>query len=203
MGEYNPPPDFVHDPQLCSHNCTGSAKGMEPHATVKCIGSIFSKGNAFVGTIVTDDDSTMRSCLKQNGREKVEAGVAVLEHLPKSNQLRKSSDHGALALDVPEPVYEADANHRVHAYGNALHKLVDMKNADSGGVTGVNRDQLKQKNCYARAKNVDKFFNNFKISLEPRIEHHFNRIPVIRYFTRFSAYFLLVKKTRGKKILEE
>jgi hypothetical protein len=89
-----------------------------------------------------DDDSTMRSRLKQNGREKVEARVAVLEDLPKSIQLRKISDHGALDLDLPEPVCKADANHCVRAYGNALHKLVDMKNADSGGVTGVDRDRL-------------------------------------------------------------
>jgi hypothetical protein len=67
--------NVVHNPRLCSHNYTGSAKDMEPHAAVKCIKSIFSKGHAFVGTIVTDDDSTMRSRLKQNGREKVEAGV--------------------------------------------------------------------------------------------------------------------------------
>jgi hypothetical protein len=25
----------VHDPRLCSHNYTGSAKGMEPHIAVK------------------------------------------------------------------------------------------------------------------------------------------------------------------------
>jgi hypothetical protein len=140
---------------------------MEPHAAVKCIESIFSKGDAFVGTIVTDNDSTMRSRLKQNGREKAEAGVAVLEDLLKSIQLRRSSDHGALDLDVPEPICKADANHRVRAYGNALHKLVDMKNADSGVVTGVDRDQLKQIFCYARAKNVDKFFNLFKDAFEP------------------------------------
>jgi hypothetical protein len=82
--------NVVHDTRLCSHNYTGSAKGMEPHAAVKCIESISSKGDDFVGTIVTDDDSTMRSQLTQNGREKVEAGVAVLEDLPKSIQLRKS-----------------------------------------------------------------------------------------------------------------
>jgi hypothetical protein len=98
-------------------------KGMEQHAAVKCIKSIFLKGDAFVGTIVTDNNSTMRSRLKQNGREKVEA---VLEHLPKSIQLRKSSDHGALDLEVPEPVCKVDTNHRVSAYGNALHKFVDL-----------------------------------------------------------------------------
>jgi hypothetical protein len=38
-------------------------------------------GEAFVGTIVTDDDSSMRSRLKQNGREKVEAGVVKFEDL--------------------------------------------------------------------------------------------------------------------------
>jgi hypothetical protein len=135
--------NVVHE-RLCSHNYTGSAKGMEPHAAVKRIKSIFSKGDAFVGTIFTDDDSTMRSRLKQNGREKVEAGVAVLEDLPKSIQLRKISDHGALDLNVPEPVCKVDANHRVRAYDNALHKLVDMKNADSGGVTGVDRDRLNR-----------------------------------------------------------
>jgi hypothetical protein len=37
--------NVVHDPRLCSHNYTGSAKGMEPHAAVKCIESIFSKGD--------------------------------------------------------------------------------------------------------------------------------------------------------------
>jgi hypothetical protein len=166
--------NVVHDPRLCTHKNTGSAKGMEPHAAVKCIEFVFSKGDANVGTIVTDDDSTMNSRPKQNGREKVEARVAVLEHLPKSIQLRKSSDHGALDLDVPEPVCKADKNHRVRAYGNALHKLVDMKNDDSGGVTGVDRDRLKQKNCYARPKNVDKFFKLFKDAFEPSIEHHFN-----------------------------
>jgi hypothetical protein len=62
----------------------------------------------------------------------------------------------------------------VRAYGNALHKLVDMKNADSGGVTGVDRDRLKQKKSYARAKNVDGNFNQFKDAFEPSIEHHFN-----------------------------
>jgi hypothetical protein len=71
----------------------------------------------------------------------------VLEDLPKSIQQRKSSNHGALDLDIPEPVCKADANHRVRAYGNALHKLVDIKKADSGGVPGVDRDRLKQKNC--------------------------------------------------------
>ena len=61
---------------------------MEPHA-VKCISSIFSKGDAFVGTIITVDDSTMRNRPKQNGREMVEAGVVscvtLEEDLPKTN----------------------------------------------------------------------------------------------------------------------
>jgi hypothetical protein len=35
--------NVVHNPRLCSHNYTGSAKGMEPHAAVKCIESIFQK----------------------------------------------------------------------------------------------------------------------------------------------------------------
>jgi hypothetical protein len=136
--------------------------------------SIFSQGDAFVGTIVTDDDSTMRSRLKQNGREKVEAEVVLFEQLPTTIQKKKSADHGALDLDVPEPVCKADANHRVRAYGNALHKLVAMKNADSGGVTGVDRDRLKQNFRYARAKNVDKAFDLFKDAFQPSIEHHFN-----------------------------
>jgi hypothetical protein len=114
---------IIHDRKLCSHNYTGSAKGMEPHAAVKCIDSIFLKGDVFVGTIVTDNDSTMRSRLKQNGRENVEVGVAVLEQLPKSIQKNKRSDHGALNLDVPEPVCKADANHRVRAYGNCWDSI--------------------------------------------------------------------------------
>jgi hypothetical protein len=116
----------------------------------------------------------MRSRLKQNRREKVEAGVALLEQLPKAIQAKKSADHGALDLDVPQPVCKADANHHVRAYGNAIHKLVAMRNADSGGATGVDRDRLKQNFCYARAKNVDEDFKQFKDAFLPSIEHHFN-----------------------------
>jgi hypothetical protein len=163
-----------HDPKLCSHNYTGSAKGMEPHAAVMCINSIFSRGDAFVGTIVTDDDSSMRSRLKQNGREKVEAGVVKFDDLSNTIKIRESNDHGVLDLDVPEPICKADANHRVRAYGNALHKLVAMKKDDSGGVTGVDRDRLKQNFCYARAKNVQEDFAVFKEAFKPSIEHHFN-----------------------------
>ena len=42
---------------------------------MKCVSSFFSKEDAFVGTIITADDSTMRNRLKQNGRGMVEAGV--------------------------------------------------------------------------------------------------------------------------------
>jgi hypothetical protein len=62
---------------------------MEPH-TVKCINSFFSKGGAFVGTTIIDNDSTMINRPKQNGREKVEAGLlVVLEVLHKTIQVRK------------------------------------------------------------------------------------------------------------------
>jgi hypothetical protein len=122
----------------------------------------------------TSNNAYSLKAVKQNGREKVEAGVAVLEHLPKTIQAKKSADHGALDLDVPKPVCKADANHRVRAYSNALYKLVAMRNADSGGVTGVDRDQLKQNFCYALAKNVDKDFDQFKDAFELSIEHHSN-----------------------------
>jgi hypothetical protein len=41
------------------------------------------------------------------------------------------------------------------------------------GSNWCDRDRLKQKNCYARAKNVDRFFNLFKDAFKPSI-HHFN-----------------------------
>ena len=163
-----------HDPKLCSHNYTGSAKGMEPHAALKCIQSIFSKGDAFVGTIVTDDDSSMRARLKQNGREKIEAGLCRKEDLTPTIQLSNKNDHGALELNIPEPICKADANHRVRGFGNAVQKLVNMRNGESGGVTGVDRDRLKVNFAYARAKNVDKDFNLFCAAFAPVIEHHFN-----------------------------
>jgi hypothetical protein len=71
-------------------------------------------------------------------------------------------------------VCKADANHHVRAYGNAIHKLVAMRNADSGGVTGDDRDRLKLNFCYARAKNVDEDFKQFKDAFLPSIEYHFN-----------------------------
>jgi hypothetical protein len=79
----------------CAHIITPVPQKVWSHAALKCIDSIFLGGDAFIGTIVTDNESTMRCRLKQNGREKVEAGVAVLEHLPKTIQANKRADHGA------------------------------------------------------------------------------------------------------------
>ena len=115
----------------CPKNHEGSSKSMECEGIFRMVKEAYYKHGYTCGTIVCDDDSTMTSNLKHSLKEKVEARLITLDEWPrtKSNTLKKCN--GRLPLDIPEPHFLADFNHRVKTVGKAVYTLAGLPQKDS------------------------------------------------------------------------
>ena len=80
--------------------------------------------------IVSDDDSTMKSNLKQSFAEKVEKGIMKIDEWPRTKKKLKS-DNGRLPLDIPEPRFLADFNHCVKTVGKSVYALALLPKKES------------------------------------------------------------------------
>ena len=73
-------------PEIKAHHClrnySGSSKGMEPDAVLEAYEDLFRKGQrkVFIGNIIADDDSSMRSYLRHKSHNDPKG--ALLQHLP-------------------------------------------------------------------------------------------------------------------------
>ena len=110
-------------PHSCNANYEGSSGAMESRLAVDLITRTHrdSKGNVIIGTIVSDDDTTLRS-----------------------NCCNKSK--GGLVDDIiPEPTFLADPSHRIKCMVKPIFRLV-KKNKDPNSVKAI--DALRLKNTY-------------------------------------------------------
>ena len=94
----------------CVQNYKGSSKGMECHAALLLVESVydFSDGLVYMDVLVADDDSTMRSYVSYTG---------------------------CLREPIPEPDWLTDPNHRIKCMCNGVYKQVTknrlISNADA------------------------------------------------------------------------
>ena len=70
------------EPHECTRNHQGSSKSMECEAILELVKEAFSERNFVVGTIVADDDTTMKKVLRHNYKEQVSRGVLAKEDWP-------------------------------------------------------------------------------------------------------------------------
>jgi len=73
----------------------------------------------------------MKSNLKHNFAEKIENGLMTIDEWPKTNSNRLKSDNGRLPLDIPEPRFLADFNHRVKTVGKSVYALATLPKKES------------------------------------------------------------------------
>lgn len=102
---------------ICYKNFDGHAKAMEPSAVLQLITEIFeqSKGRLYAGTLVGDDDSSMK---------------------------RHCSHSGKLKTTIPEPKWLADPSHRIKVMSKPIFALARKAKSESP-VT--NSDALRMK----------------------------------------------------------
>ncbi len=110
----------------CPKNHEGSSKSMECEAIFQIVKESFYDHGYTCKIIVSDDDSTMKSNLKHSFAEKVEKGVMKIDEWPRTKRNKLKSDNGRLPLDIPEPRFLADFNHRVKTVGKSVYALASL-----------------------------------------------------------------------------
>ena len=114
----------------CTKNHDGSSKSMECEAILKIVVEAFLEREFMVGTIVADDDTTMKKTLRHNYKDNVRLGLLQKEDWPK-NKKGKNIASGRLLNSVTSPQFLADFNHRVKSVGRAVYELALMGKSKS------------------------------------------------------------------------
>ena len=118
-------------PHECPKNHLGSSKSMETEAIWLMVQESYYNHGFTCSVIVTDDNSTMKSNLKHSWKEKVEKGIMKQSEWPRTKRNVAKKDTGRLPLDVPEPSFLADFNHRVKTVGKTVYGLAALSKRES------------------------------------------------------------------------
>jgi hypothetical protein len=119
------------DPHECPKNHVGSSKSMECEAIDYIVKEAYFNLGYTIETIISDDDSTMKSNLKHSYEQKVNAKKMSIDEWLLTAKGNRKKDNGRLPLEIPEPSFRADFNHRVKVVGKSLYVLANMPKKDS------------------------------------------------------------------------
>lgn len=115
----------------CPKNHQGSSKSMECEAIYLMVKDSFYNQQFTCSVIVSDDDSTMKSNLKHSWEQKIKEGKMTMDEWPRTARNQRKKDNGRLPLDIPEPSFLADFNHRVKTVGKSVYALAMLPKRDS------------------------------------------------------------------------
>ena len=123
----------------CPKNHDGSSKSMETEAIFRMVLQARYEQGYTIGTIISDDDSSMKANLKHSLKAKMSAGLMELKDWPTTKAGNKKADNGRLPLDIVEPKFLADFNHRVKTVGKRFYELAGKSKRDSEVDNGLAR----------------------------------------------------------------
>ena len=169
--------ELVNPPEHeCTKNHDGSSKSMECEAILQLVTEAFIERNFMVGTIVADDDTTMKKTLRHNYKENVRLGLLKKEDWPK-NKKGKYIASGRLPNSVTPPHFLADFNHRVKSVGRAVYELALMSKSQSM----VDKNLAKRMKQYwskmlqqIKKLHCEKDWNEIQERVRAPLEHVFN-----------------------------
>ena len=112
----------------CPRNHDGTPKSMEVRGIVEIFTEFWDQKKIGIKTIISDDDSTMRSQLKNRYLDLIAAGRMHERDWPRfagrNGRLgAKKKCSGALPVHMKPPTFLADPNHRVKVFGKHLFEL--------------------------------------------------------------------------------
>ena len=160
----------------CRKNWEGSAGAMEPIAILEMVKELSNTYCVVTEKIITDDDSSIKTKLKWNNADTmINKNLLEPPHWYDSKG-RKSvrPDKGALPINMPEPTFVADPNHRKKTFGKELYKLEGL-NADSKeGMTKMDVLRLTTNFAYMVRTLPSMDRSTWKGASNAVIEHHFD-----------------------------
>lgn len=178
----------------CPKNYTGSSKGMEAHAAVECVKSVFYLSAAvenylpaFVDITISDDDSTTWANLQQSLEQRLlEHNEALAEQnlppitsqqcewWPKTTKGKPKDDHGKLSVHELAPrVNLADPNHRTKVLGKHLYPLTGVRKSSGKKISKAMAERLKLHFGKALHQNRHKEGAELRLALLASLEHEF------------------------------
>jgi len=180
----------AQDEEVPQHECVtnfeGSSGSMEPEAMLEMYKTLCDKYQTIVGTIVTDDDSSIKAKLKWSNQDHMKNNNTT--EIPTiTNRVGKvvpRPDKGGIPSHMPEPGFLADPNHRRKTLANELYALEKL------GKQPDKKDPKKKWNLTMTKMDVLRVSKNFAFmaktlknkttdedmlkSSKAVIEHHFD-----------------------------
>jgi hypothetical protein len=123
------------DEDILAHECVknfdGSSGSMEPTAILVMYKMLFDKYQVIVGTIITDDDSSIKAKLKWSNDDHMRNNntVEVPKIINRNGKLVTRPDKGGVPYYMPEPKFLADPNHQQKMLANELYALEQLPKA--------------------------------------------------------------------------
>jgi len=170
----------------CVTNFDGSSGSMEPEAMLEMYKTLHDNYQTIIGTIVTDDDSSIKAKLKWSNEDHMKNNNTT--DTPKiTNRVGNvvpRPDKGGIPSHMPEPGFLADPNHRRKTLANELYNLeklgkqADKKNPNKKwNLTMTKMDVLRiSKNFAFMAKTLKNKTSDKDMLDSSRavVEHHFD-----------------------------
>jgi hypothetical protein len=165
--------DTEHD---CLKNFDGASGAMEPQALVDLAHDLLDKYYALFGTIVADDDSTMRAQMKwSNGDWMIDNNTLVPPKVAgKDGRLTTRPDKGKLKYPYPEPAFLGDPAHRTKTASGEVFKLALLPLAKSKGVNKIDAIKLKKNYGYMLNQLPNLEESEWENAAKAVLEHHFD-----------------------------
>lgn len=160
----------------CRRNWYGSSGAMEPHGCLQMSVRLYNNNKVITSTIVTDDDSSIKSKLKWSNKDHM-ANNGLTDPPTTINSNGNEvvrPDHGELPGHMPEPVFKADPNHRKKTWKKSLYQL--LYSAKKVNMTITHMDVLRLGTNFAymirtlHGKTEEEMISSSKAV----IEHHFD-----------------------------
>jgi hypothetical protein len=187
----------------CLANFEGASGAMEASALLKIAHELLDEEQVLFGTIVADDDSSIRAQMKWSNADWMlnNSSTEPPRVLTKGGKKKIRPDRGQLRREYPEPNWLNDPSHRGKTLGGDLRSIEKQPKAISKGINKVDCLKLHRNFGYMvkQLKNVpeDQWEGRAKAVLEHHFEHHKHCDSSWCHRKNMSAGEL--NKDRGKK----
>eukprot|EP00978_Attheya_sp_CCMP212_P010989 scaffold26814_cov35-Attheya_sp.AAC.2 len=170
-------PEISIPPHPCPKNFEGSSKSMESMACITLYTRMFKETKVHAKTIVSDDDSSMRSQVKWKIQDKIQARMIPEwpTYTDANGKKKKVACKGKLPLDIPEPSFIAYPNHRKRVFTDHLYKLKKGGKRHTS-ITECDILRLRQNFAYMRNGLLQKpdQEDEWENAAKAVVEHHFD-----------------------------
>jgi len=164
-------------PHECVKNCDGSSGSMEPIAVLQMHISLYDDRCVITERIITDDDSTIKAKLKWSNQTWMDKNNTDKQPriINSKGKTVVRPDHGEVPGHMPQPLFDADPNHRKKLVGKQLWALARKNVCDKKTMTKCDAMRLQRYYSFmARQLKCKQSDDEMLSAGQAVLEHHFD-----------------------------